>query len=284
MKTTWFLAYIFGLMLPGYSQVITFPYEENFAWQVKQIDEFMDRFNNADYTPIRRYLKDQYAMEEVNRLDLLKSLFDFENKAWKQEEVVKFLQDVTQTMNPPYLDFYDKDWYAKLDCSGEFQGKQENFFLVLSIQVNPETGGSKWIINSVDAAFLQPLDTSKLAFAIDDQYDVSRSLNPASFGTDFMVLVDALADTANFENYLSQDKVSPSLLSFFDKLYQRQLIFKQVNDITYHFLQIPEWVFQVEDFPRQTTNSGWLISKLIPASDEEKEAYRKTILYLDRTL
>ena len=72
----------FGVVAPVSAQTILFPYEENFAWQVKQIDEFMDRFNNADYTPIRRYLQEQYDVDEVSRTDVLRSLFNLE-KSWK---------------------------------------------------------------------------------------------------------------------------------------------------------------------------------------------------------
>lgn len=271
-----------GLAMSGFSQEIIFPYEENFEWQVKQIDEFMERFNNADYTPIRHFLKEEYDIEEIDRSDLLKTLFNLK-QGWNKNHVMQFLKEVTQSKVPPYLDFYDKDWYAELDCKGTYMGKQRNFTLVLSIYLNARTRGAKWVINSVSADFLPVRDTSAPTFAMhNNKSRGSRTLNPASFGTDFMALVDALGDTANFRNYISRDEVDKSLLTFFDMLYQQKLVFQQVNHITYHFLQVPGWVFQVKDFPRQTTNSGWLISKLIPATEEEKEAYCKKTLYLSR--
>ncbi len=280
MKQLLLCVSLFGASLPGFCQVITFPYEENFEWQVKQIDEFIDRFNNADYTPIRHYLKEQYAIEDVRREDLIKSLFDLD-KAWDKEKVVAFLQDMTRSYESPYLDLYDKGWYAELSCKGTYRGKPQHFTLILSIEINERTGGARWIINSVSADFLPLDDSARLAFAASYPSKGARSLNPASFGTDFMALVDALADTANFKNYLSRNAaVDKPLLIFFDKLYERQLVFQQVNHITYHFLQTPGWIFQVEDFPRQTTNSGWLISKLLPATDQQKEAYRRKHLYL----
>ena len=261
------------------AQDILFPYRENFAWQVKQIDEFMDRFNNADYTPIRRYLKEEYNLEDVSRSDIIRSMFNLDNSEWKQEEVVQFLSQVNDSLPPPYLDFYDDDWYAELDCKGVYQGDTVYFTMVLSLENSEKPKGSRWVINGVQGDFL-PTDTVALAFAMDADYDVSKTLNPASFGTDFMALVDALKDTANLEGYIAPQNINRPLVSLLNQLYLRNLIFKQVNHITYHFLQIKDWIFQVQDFRRQSTNSGWLINSLMSVTEEEKDLYREQVLYL----
>ena len=273
MKRVLFLILLYpATMTTITAQDILFPYKENFAWQVKQIDEFMDRFNNADYTPIRRYLKEEYNLEEISRSDLIRSLFNLDKDDWNQQEIVRFLSQVNDSLPPPYLDFYDKDWFAELDCQGVHQGDTVYFTMVLSLKKNEQTGGSRWIINSVQGDFL-PTDTVALAFAMDAHYDASKTLNPASFGTDFMALVDALKDTANLEGYVVQQSINRPLVAFLNQLYQRELIFKQVNLITYHFLQIDDWIFQVQDFHRQSTNSGWLINSLMAVTDEEKQKY-----------
>jgi|GEM_PF-705077 len=273
------LPFLFLLSSVSVAQDILFPYQENFAWQVKQIDEFMDRFNNADYTPIRRYLKDEYNLDDVSRLDLVRSLFNMEKQDWDQERVVQFLNQVNDTVPPPYLDFYDQNWYAELDCAGEYQEEKVDFTLTLSLQVDEETKASRWIINSVQGDFL-PNDSSALAFGVDSTYDASKTLNPASFGTDFMALVDALKDTANLEGYVVPKSINRPLVVFMNLLYQRDLIFKQVDYITYHFLQINNWIFQVQDFHRESTNSGWLINSLVAVTEDEKHEYRKQVLHL----
>ncbi len=280
MKILFFLLSMIGLVYSGHSQGITYPYEENFEWQVKQIDEFIDRFNNTDYTPIRQFLKEQYHLSEVKRSDLVKTLFNM-TKTWDRQQVMQFLQDVTKTKNPPYLDFYDQDWYAALHCSGSLQGQPVQFVLVLSIWVNQRSQTSKWIINSISANFLPAQDSFALSLSLQKDVPNARTLNPASFGTNFMALAEALADTANFQNYIDYPKTDDSLLVFLDLLYRQQLVFQQVNQITYHFLQVPGWAFQVEDFTRQTHNSGWLINQLVQLTEEEKEVYRKKKLYLD---
>lgn len=270
---------ILFLSQPLIGQDILFPYQENFAWQVKQIDEFMDRFNNSDYTPIRRYLKKEYNMDEVTRLDLVKSLFNLEKEDWNQEEVVQFLSQFNDSIPPPYLDFYEPDWFAELDCTGKYQNETVDFNLILSLEVDSTTKASRWIINSVQADFL-PTDTMALAFGVDTTYDVSKTLNPASFGTDFMALVDALKDTTSLDSYVISQEIRRPLVAFMNSLYQRELVFKQVDHITYHFLQINDWIFQVQDFHRQSTNSGWLINSLAAVNEEEKHKYREQVLHL----
>ncbi len=262
------------------AQTVLFPYEENFAWQVKQIDEFIDRFNNADYTPIRQYVKDQYKIDDVSRTDVLRSLFNLEKKAWNKPDIVRFLSEVSDTLPPPYLDFYDHDWYAELRCQGVQQGKKVFFTLILSIELDEATSGSRWIINSVAGDFLPKASSEQLAFAVDATYDVTKTLQPTSFGTDFMNLVSALKDTAHLESYVLRGAVDQPLTAFLNQLYRRELTFRQVDHIVYHFLQVDGWVFQVQDFHRATTNSGWLINGLLPVIETEKQHYRKNVLHL----
>ena len=262
------------------AQTVLFPYEENFAWQVKQIDEFMDRFNNADYTPIRQYVKDQYQINDVSRTDVLRSLFNLEKRDWNKPDIVRFLNEVSDSLPPPYLDFYDHDWYAELRCQGMQHQKKVFFTLVLSIELDEKTGGSRWIINSVAADFLPKASDERLAFAVDETYDVTKTLQPTSFGTDFMNLVDALQDTAHLESYVVRGEVDQPLTAFLNQLYRRELTFRQVDHIVYHFLQVEGWVFQVQDFHRPSTNSGWLINNLLLLSETEKQTYRKNLLHL----
>lgn len=281
MKHFLLLAAVVLSVLPSATaQTVLFPYEENFAWQVKQIDEFMDRFNNADYTPIRQYVKDQYDIDDVSRTDVLRSLFNLEKKAWNKPDIVRFLSEVSDSLPPPYLDFYDADWYAELRCQGVQNGHKVPFTLVLSIELDETTGGSRWIINSVDADFLPKATDERLAFAVDETYDVTKTLQPTSFGTDFMNLVDALKDTAHLESYVLRGAVDQPLTAFLNQLYRRELTFRQVDHIVYHFLQVDGWVFQVQDFHRSTTNSGWLINDLLLLSEREKQDYRKNVLHL----
>jgi len=270
MKTS-FLLFFTLFYATLYAQTEDVSGEENFAYQVKQVDEFIERFNNSDFSFIKQYLKNKYNIEDVSRSELIKSLFNHADTTWIKEDVVQFLADVTDNKYPPYLDFYDDNWYAELNCMGTYKGKKEGFTLILQVETVEATGGAKWVVVGVSADFLN-LPQSK---------DYRKALNPASYGTDFMGLIDALADTANYQNYISSSAQPSQLLLFFNELYEKNLTFKQVNDITYHFLQIDNWIFQVRDFKRDTKNSGWLISSLLKVNDEQKQQYKEKILFLN---
>jgi len=271
MKTTHLLTlFLFCACHCVHAQTGSFSGEDNFVYQVKQVDEFIERFNNSDFTLIKQYLKDKYNLEEVSRSELIKSLFNHADTTWKKDEVVQFLADVTENNPPPYLDFYDDNWFAELDCMGTYKGNTENFTLILKVETIESNGSSKWVIESVSADFLN-LPQSK---------DYRKALNPASYGTDFLGLIDALADTANYQNYISSTAQPSQLLLFFNELYEKNLTFKQVNDITYHFLQIDNWAFQVREFNRDTKNSGWLISSLLQVDEAQKKEYKEKVLFL----
>lgn len=254
-----------------YGQSIGFPDEENFALKVKQIDEFIDRFNRAEATPIREYVREHRAVDSLGGAALVLSLFNREDTTWNETHVREFVSEVVRHRSATPLDFYDGGWYAELDCTGQYRGKEENFTLVLSLEVLRRGRGSKWVIEGVSADFLK----------LGRSQDRRRALNPASYGTDFMDLSEALRDTANFRNYLGTRQQPSQLLLFFNELCEGSLAFKQVNDITYHFLQIDNWIFKVRDFNRDTPNSGWLISELMKVTDVQKLQYREKILYLN---
>ena len=249
---------------------------ENFVFKVKQIDEFIERFNNAQTTPIRDYVQDHYSVDSLSHASLLVSLFDQEDTTWNEEDVRAFVADVTRkdSISPSstkVLDFYDGGWYAELDCTGQYQGKEETFTLVLSLEVLRRGQGAKWVINGVSANFL----------GLSYDTDRRRTLNPASHDTDFMNLITALQDTVNFRNYLSARARPSQLLLFFNELCEEHLVFKHVNQITYHFMQIDNWIFKVRDFNRNTSNSGWLISELLRVTDTQKLQYQEKMLYLN---
>ncbi len=242
--------------------------DENFAFEVKQIDEFIERFNNSENTLIRQYIKDNYGTEELSREDILKSLFNQKNESWNLRDVDNFIE---QIINRDYtLKFDDKDWYAKLDCSVDYLGEEFSMTMIMNIEKNPKSQAKKWVITSVDAQFLD----------IPESSDKSKSINPASHGTNFIALDRALEDTSNMKNYVSSGFKPDQLTLFMSLLSCRKISIKQVDRIQYHFLQIDGWAFSVKNFERNSKNSGWLIGKLERMDNYQKNEYKKSVLNL----
>jgi hypothetical protein len=257
---------------PLFAQNYEKEFETLFAWEVKQIDEFIERFNNTDKTLIRQYSKKVDPTKELNREKLIKSLFNAEDRNWDFNDINSFISKVNSYEQPVYLNFFDKDWYAKINCSVTWKGRPEKATLILKIDRN-QSGESKWIITGVQANFLQvPLSAS---IQIPHAQDPYTSLNPVSHATDFMNLDQVLRDKKNIVNYFKTNgNGMDELTMFMNECLQNRLFINKVNAISYHFLQIEDWILEIQQFNRQTKNSGWLISKLIKASPEDKEQYR----------
>ena len=57
--------------------------------------------------------------------------------------------------------------------------------------------------------------------------------------------------------------------------------FERIDNISYHFLQMPEWAFVVQKSVEKYPNTSWVISSLMKQGEKEKENYKKAILFLD---
>ena len=241
---------------------------ERFAFQVKQIEEFIERFNNTDKTLIKQYLRTHYQ-QEVSREDLVLSLFDHADREWKEEETRQFLEEVVDNNEPPYLSFYDHDWYAKVICQANYLGQNTSFDLVMGVITNPEDSTVNWEVRSLHADFMDA----------HEEVHFSTLLPPNGHGTNFLGLRRIFMDPLHYvDSTRSENNAMNRLL----QLAQRDALeFTGVKAVSYHFLQLHHWIIRVEEFDRKEANNGWLISDLIPADAEEKQAYRHQQLYLD---
>ena len=134
------------------------------------------------------------------------------------------------------------------------------------------TGGSKWIIS--DAWCKQiPLPEKVTLPNLPDAG--TKFLNPISHTTNFIGLSRAFRDKEHIRDYLDMNFMSsPRSLAFLKALLDGSLHYGYVKGIRYHFLDVDGWVFTVSYFQREEANSGWLISGLTRADEDQKTAYR----------
>ena len=238
--------------------------DEHFAYKVKQIDEFIERFNHTDKTLIRQYLQERYETD-ASREELIISLFDFSKKNWNKKDISNFMEDVVYPNQPPYISFYDKEWYALVTCKAVYLGKPVLFYLTLSVEQNTERNAVRWAVNSVRADFLNANGNAHSAL----------SLPPNSHGTDFLELMRIFSAPKKYIDRIRSEK-SPVLMHLLlSEMADEKLRFKQVETISYHFLQLDHWIMKVEEFERPNNNAGWLISELIAADAQSKKDYKK---------
>jgi hypothetical protein len=249
--------------------------EKHFIYEVKEIDEFFERFNDDPGSFIRGVYKARHTRFNIDRQRLIRSLFNYENRGWDSVMVNQFISDVTRKKKPVYLDFYGDDWYAELTCKFKYNASFIDIPVIMKIEMTPNKG-SKWMIVAVGACGLK----SKILVKEMTQSKINtKFIPPTSQGTNFVSLKRAFEDRENLSSYFERVYFKRSNMpEFYNAVLNREIEFMNVIKVKYHFLLAGKWIFTVEDFPRESLNSGWLINEIQRVSLSGMENYRNKLL------
>jgi len=250
--------------LPLQSQIyIGDPFnEQQLKMRVKQLDEFVSRFN---------YEKDIDGITVKNRQDTAKrklyiaSLFNKDLVTNVKETVLEvyyeFIETVVNPSKPVYLHFADTNWTAEAICKAVFKGKPVRISLFLKTEkINDNE--YKWVINSVQGEIfdLKP-----------DKKNPGLMISPVDNELGFMSLADISGKAGkNIINYSYKNYSVDNLSVFNTLIYTGLLNIEYVQKVVYYFYQAPDFIFTVEHFEREDSNAGWLISSIIKTKKNEK--------------
>jgi hypothetical protein len=246
--------------------------EKAFIYRVQQIDEFMARFNNDENSFIRSVYKKQNVPYKVDRYKSIKSLFNFKGN-WSEEDINQFIKSAENSKHPIYLSFTDQDWYADVTC--QFSTSNGNVAIDIRLKISTNSVGSKWTIIGVKNYITTIYNTQLPAFTNNPH----KYLTPTSHNNDFISLSHAFDDKVDmncyFERSFFNDKTQ---LSFYNAVLSKKINFLYVSNIKYYFLQVPAYVFTVENYIRDSLNSGWLISKVEKVNETTKAQIRNILI------
>lgn len=266
MKRTLLLCvYIIGIYPICCGQILPDTiFQTEFKYRVKQLDEFMARFNGEEHVDIA--VPDSLK----NKLNLL-YLFNYElfiaNRDSMKEQANAFIHSVID--NKTKLSFDDKDWFAEVLCNCTYKGNCEYITLYLMPEKIKEYQ-YRWVIIGAKGKLLQ-LNPLKRNHGLD--------ILPNNHEVAFMALPKiALLGCANILNYSQREYVVDLLTAFYTMVYTEVLKIENTQKIVYHFVKVPGYTFTVERFMRKGNNTGWLISNLIPVCETEKSTYLKKCL------
>ena len=247
---------------------------ENFHYRVKNIEFFIDRFNNQPEGSGSAHAanpKDTAACISFMKERDMKifSLFDLGriNKTDQnlKQQINTFFRDINSPYDPKFLRFVDTYWYAELTMSVLAGGHPKNLRCIM--QVVPLGGGAiGWAIKSFNSAELdinERFHTNKLSFA------------PSVNGTDFMGVRLALNDHDWTNGKIGKPEMPYS--ATLQQLSDGKLKVESIGKITYHFLQLDGWIMTVNYVNRESKNSGWLLDVLKPATVQDKVKYLKDL-------
>lgn len=235
-----------------------------FMYEVKVIDEFIERFNDAPGSYIRKESTRLLSTDSmITRHRLLRSLFN-KRQAWNNDTAL-FINDVLEGQQ--LLSFTDSNWYALADCTFAINGK--NVQVPIALHICRQGNAAKWMIAATGQSdiYKQPT-TKRYTPSISSKQDF---ISTSSHGTNFVYLHHVFSQPGNAVYYFAphalQWQRTQQLLAL---IAEGKATFKYVKTVQYLFYGINGWVFAVSYFKRQQTNSGWLISNLQRLDDVTK--------------
>ena len=78
----------------------------HFIYEVKQVDEFIDRFNN-DSTQLQEFMQRVNA-PKLSRESMIKTLFNYSRQGgWNSSDIVAFIKQVDNKQAPILLNFLE---------------------------------------------------------------------------------------------------------------------------------------------------------------------------------
>jgi len=254
-------------------------FTDDFAFSIQTIDDFFDRFNVDPNTPAFQYINSNFPEFKFNKKTVIFSLFNFKSTLWDKMIINEFAdQFANDTIIK--LKFGEKGWYCVLHCNVFYKKKQRKMDLIMEIDsVHTQMGtiGYKWSIRSIKATFINSVDTSTSINTQSGKKNESLFLHPMSHAINFINIRNIFKK--GFTNVYFAKEVKPGSLNKFQLLVDNSEIkFNYIDSVSYEIFQLPGWILEVKQFNRIGRNSGWLISKLVPASDLEKQTYLNTVL------
>ena len=250
-----------------------------FIRNVKLIDEFIERFNDNKDTYLRKALAADDTQYDISRGMLLVSLFNLENTSFTDKDTLLkgFFRRVLDKDAPVYLSFNDTDWYASAQCVFLYKGKLVEIPIVLRVRSKRDEW-AKWMIAGIGKQVPSKGPAPSISVGNKDAR-MPAYISTSSYATNFVELHYIF--TKNIEPELVFEKgllESEDGQAFISLVRDGALRFQYAKKITFHFLQVKDWLFTVDEFKRKAYNNGWLISSVRKVTEAEKDTARKLLL------
>lgn len=236
---------------------------KDFAAQVKSIDEFIQRFNGEETHP---------DLKDADRTMNLIALFDYQmNHEGLPDSVFKkkIVDFVKHTEDSGVkIQLTDDEFFAEADITATILGKPTSILLILQSQTYNKDR-VRWAIVGVRGL--------TQAGIIDTEH--FYGISPVEHETHFMSIGDIFAyNTPEIWGYRGKDSKIDELSVFLTIAKMGKVRVNSVNKLTMHCLEIPNYVFTINEEGRTGRNSGWLMSSVTKISENKKKEYKSKLL------
>ena len=244
--------------LSGTAQILDILNPEIYHGRVKLVSEFMKRFNGDEINP---YIdKQSDDIEKSNLCQLFDIDYIMNNRQIAEPKAFQFIDSVIQ--NNVKIHYSDAEWFAKVKCIGNFNGKDVEFSMYLTVEPRGKDM-YKWVISDVEGKIfnLTPSKESEKIMLLPNEHE-----------SNFMRLHSITSGKDDYITLYSSNSLPQNRLAVFNTLvYYGYLNIDYVSDIEYTFLQVPGYIFTIRELVRESTNSGWLISDWTEMADSDKQ-------------
>lgn len=222
--------------------------DENWALKVKQLDDFVDRFNNKlNYTQSRTIVKNELAPDQ--RKAVLASLFN-PSLVSGQELVSEFIKKVDSLGYQ--IIFGQTNIISRLGVTSIYKEKPFNFELQMIIESEPD-GSMKWVI--VDT-FSPKYPWSTI------EPNPNKFINPSNHNLRFSSLSKLINDGNDIQGIFTKDFKLDDFSILVHEILEGNLEIKGIKDLTYQLYILDEYQLIVKYLEGGNKISGWLISEI----------------------
>ncbi len=231
---------------------------ESTVQEVKQLDDFFDRFNAA------RLPNGQKAPDSLKtarfRLAYLEQLVNSEDTKWQKgperEKLIRFFQLVCDERNSLFLNKFDEQIYCITSCNVDYFGTQSLADLLFRRKVSNDR--HQWVLQGASDPFMEQLE----------QKIEPRGVVPNAHETNFLSLSNELHAGVPLRSYTDSTFRFDALSAFIFAVDSRLIKFNECERVTVFLTGIKGWVIKLEDFTREKGNTGWLISDLMEVKEK----------------
>lgn len=234
----------------------TFIDETELQFKVKQIDEFMQRFNyDITYDGKKPIVQKDSIKHKENRVKNMFTLFNLDKYMDKNKKPKKLAADLIEyaIQHNSRLNYTDSNWTANVKCWGTYLGQKRIINLYLNVERIKDVE-YKWVISKVDG---------KMFDVLKDTIDSKIFISPAEHGIGFISLPTIIGTNPYLICSLDYKEHKNDNLSIFNYLIaSKTLKLTSIEKVSYHYT-LGKYSFDVERIEKEKSyNKGWLINNI----------------------
>lgn len=238
-------------------------HENAWTYRVFSIENFFNKFNGK--LNLYNEVPDQIDDNTNQRIEAILFLINHENADIPEDSIKNFVLASLPENDSKELRFSDKNWYAEVIFSAKYKNKTENIKAILKFEL-ADNEKQYWTL----------LGLSNKAIGNYLTENIRLNFPPNSHGNDFSSISRQMLSKLN-----SKDSVNyPHFLAV---LKEGEVKISHVSSVSYHFFQVKDYYFTVNEFDRKEQLSGWLISKIQYLPEPQKSDEKKKILTIQNS-